>query len=78
MPPMAPFVPPPARPNVKLSKLVKEVRQLGCETFSGTIEAVAAKNWLKMVSDTLTNMELNYELKLRVATRLLDKNVVVG
>ena len=70
---MALFVPPPAQPMVKLSKLVKEARQLGCETFSGTVDVVAAKNWLKRVSDTLTNMELNDELKLRVATRLLDK-----
>ena len=43
-------------------------------TFSGTVDAIAAKNSLKRVSDTLTNMKLDDELKLRVATRLLDKS----
>ena len=34
------------------------------------------KKWLKRVSDTSTNMELDEELKFRVATRLMDKSVV--
>ena len=33
-------------------------------------------NWLKKVSDILTDMELDDELKLIVATRLMDKSVV--
>ena len=65
---------PPAQPIVKLSKLVKKVRQLVCETFSGTINIVVAKNWLKKVSNTLTDVELDDELKLRVATKLIDKS----
>ena len=63
-----------AQSVIKLTKLVKEVRQLGCETFSGTVVVVAVKNWLKRVSNTLTDMELDDELKLRVATRLIDKS----
>ena len=74
MPPMALFVSPLTQPVVKLSKLVKEARQLGCETFSGTVDVVVAKNWLKRVSDTLIDMELDDELKLRIATRLIDKS----
>ena len=74
MPPMAPLVTPPAHPTMKLSKLVKDARQLGCETFSGTINVVTAKNWLKRISDTLIDMELDDELKLSMATRLMDKN----
>ena len=35
-----------------------------------------AKKWLKGVSDTLIDMEFNDDLKLRVATRLIDKSVV--
>ena len=65
---MAPLVTPLAQPTLKLSRLVKEARQLGCETFSGTVDAVVIKNWLKRVSDTFTNIELNGELKLRVVT----------
>ena len=59
---------------MKLSKLIKKARLLGCETFSGTVDAVVAKNWLKRVTDTLTNMKLNDSLKLKVATRLMDKS----
>ena len=36
---------------------------------------MAAKNWLKRVLDTLTDMELDDEFKLRVATNLIDKSV---
>ena len=74
---MAPFVPTPSQLVVKLSKLVNEERQLGCETFSGIIDTVAVKNWLKKVSDTLIDMELNDELKLRVTTRLIDKSATI-
>ena len=47
---------------------------MGCETFSGSIDAVVVRNWLTGVSDIVTNMELDDELKLRVATRLIDKS----
>ena len=76
MPPIAPFVPPLAQPAIKLSKLVKEARQLGCETFSGTVDAVTTKNQLKRVFDTLTDIELNDKLKLRVTIRLIDKSAI--
>ena len=62
---------------IKVSKLVKKARQLGCETFSGSVDAVVAKNWLKRVSDTLTDMELNEELQLKIATRLFDKSATI-
>ena len=70
---MAPLVTPPTQSTLKLSKLVK----LGCETLFGTIDAVARKNWLERVLDTLIDMELDDELQLRIATRLMDKSVVV-
>ena len=54
--------------------MVKKARQLGCETSSGSIDAVITRNWLKRVSDTLTDMELEDDFKLRVAIRLIDKS----
>ena len=60
--------------GIKLSKLIKKARTLDCETSSGTVDAVVARNWLKKVSDTLNDMELDDELKLKVATRLIDKS----
>ena len=77
MPPMLPLVSPPVQPILKLSKLVKEVKQLSCETFFGTVDAVMVKNWLKRVLETLTNMKLDDELMLRVATRRMDKNAAI-
>ena len=50
------------------------MRQLSCETFSRLVDVVLAKNWLKRVSDTLIDMELDDDLKLRVATRLNDES----
>ena len=47
---------------------------MGCETFFGTIDVVEVKNWLKRVSNTLTDMELDDEIKLKVVTRLIDKS----
>ena len=75
MPPATTFPQPSTNTGIKLSKLVKEARQLGCETFSGSVDAVVVRNWLKRVSDILTNMELDDELKLKVATRLINKSV---
>ena len=33
-----------AQPTLKLSKLVKKARQLGCDTFSSTVNAISIKN----------------------------------
>ena len=33
-----------AQPSNKLSKLVKEARQLGCETFLGSVDAIMVRN----------------------------------
>ena len=65
---------PSAQPIVKLSKLVKKAKQLGYKTFLGLVDAVVVKNWLKRVSNTLTDMELDDDLKLKVATRLVNKS----
>ena len=39
------------------------------------MDAVLEMNWLKRVSNTLTDMQLDNDLKLRVATRLINKSV---
>ena len=35
--------------GIELSKLIKEVRTLGYEIFSGSVDDVVEKNWLKRV-----------------------------
>ena len=47
---------------------------MGCEIFSGTVDTVVTRNWLKRISDTLNDMKLDDDLKLKVATRLIDKS----
>ena len=59
---------------MKLSKLVKEARLLGCETFSRIVDAIVAKNWMKKITNTMVDMELKDKLRLNVATRLMDKS----
>ena len=73
-PPPTTYAQPSTQRGVKLSKLVKEARLLGCQTFSGSVDAIVAKNWIKKVSDTMVDMELEDTLKLRVVTRLLDQS----
>ena len=73
-PPPMTFAQSSTQQGVKLSKLVKEARLLGCETFSRIVDAIVAKNWLKKIFDTLTDLDLDDSLKLKVSTRLMDKN----
>ena len=47
---------------------------MGCETFFGSVDAIMAKNWLKKITDTMINIEFEDSLKLKVATRLMDKS----
>ena len=75
MPHMSTFAQSITQPVVQFSKLVKKAKQLGCKTFSDTIDVVAVKNWLKRDSNTLTNMELDDKLKLRVSTKLINKSI---
>ena len=50
---------------------------MGCESFFGSVDAIMAKNWLKKILDTMIDMELEDNLKLRVATRLMDKSATI-
>ena len=59
---------------MKLSKLVKKARLRSYETFSRTVDAIVAKNWMNNITDTMVDMELEDNLKLKVAIRLMDKS----
>ena len=72
VPPLTTYAQPFAQHGLKLSKLVKKARLLGCQTFFGSVDAFMVKNWIKKVSNTMVDMELDDTIKLRVATRLLD------
>ncbi|EOY13861.1 Gag protease polyprotein [Theobroma cacao] len=72
VPPVTPLVPPPVQ-DVSISKKLKEARQLGCVSFTGELDATVAKDWINQVSETLSDMRLDDDMKLMVATRLLEK-----
>ncbi|WRX12108.1 Retrotransposon gag domain - like 10 [Theobroma cacao] len=59
--------------DVSISKKLKEARQLGCMSFTGELDATVAKDWINQVSETLSDMRLDDDMKLMVATRLLEK-----
>ena len=42
---------------------------------SGSVDAIVAKNWMKKITDTMIDMELEDNLKMKVVTRLMDKSV---
>ena len=73
-PPPKTYAQPSTQQGVKLFKLVKDARLLGCETFSRSVDAIVAKNWLKNITNTMIDMELEDRLKLKVATKLMDKS----
>ncbi|EOY08575.1 Gag protease polyprotein [Theobroma cacao] len=72
VPPATPLVPPLVH-DVSISKNLKEARQLGCVSFTGELDATVAKDWINQVSETLSDMGLDDDMKLMVATRLLEK-----
>ena len=61
---------------MKLSKLINEAKLLGYEAFSGTVDVIVSKNWMTKITDTIVDMELKNSLKLKVATRLMDKSAI--
>ena len=65
-PPPTTYAQPSSQQGMKLSKLVKEVRLLGCQAFSGSVDAIVAKNWMKKITNTMVDMELEDNLKLKV------------
>ena len=73
-PPSTTFAQTSAQQGVKLSKLVKEARLLGCHMFFGLVDAIVAKNWMKQITDTMVEIELEDNFKLKVATTLMDKS----
>lgn len=58
--------------SMSLSKILNKARQLGYSSFDSISVAMDAKEWLKRVIATFDDMVLNDELRLKVATRLLE------
>ncbi|CAH9091624.1 unnamed protein product [Cuscuta epithymum] len=59
-------------PIIRISKYLKEARDLGCKPFDGTGDISVAAEWIKRFNEAALDMELPPIMKLRVATRLLE------
>ncbi|CAH9108841.1 unnamed protein product [Cuscuta epithymum] len=59
-------------PTIRISKYIKEARDLGCKPFDGTGDISIAAQWIKRLNEAALDMQLTPEFKLRVAVRLLE------
>ncbi|CAH9113121.1 unnamed protein product [Cuscuta epithymum] len=57
---------------VRISKYLKEARALGCRSFDGTGDITVATDWIKKVKDASRDMQISPDVKLTVASRLLE------
>ncbi|CAH9060861.1 unnamed protein product [Cuscuta europaea] len=57
---------------VRISKYLKEARALGCKSFDGKGDISEAADWIKKLNDASRDMQIGLDVKLRVATRLLE------
>ncbi|CAH9072781.1 unnamed protein product [Cuscuta europaea] len=59
-------------PIIRISKFLKEARDLGCKPFHGTGDISVAAEWIKRLNEAALDMQLTPEFKLSVAVRLLE------
>ena len=57
----------------ELSRLVREARLLGCDSYTGEGDPQLAREWIGDITDLFGRMSLSDEDKLEVATLLLEK-----
>ncbi|CAH9093085.1 unnamed protein product [Cuscuta europaea] len=57
---------------VRISKYLKEARALGCKSFDGTGDITIAADWIKKLKDASRDMQITPDVKLIVASRLLE------
>ncbi|CAH9109543.1 unnamed protein product [Cuscuta epithymum] len=59
-------------PTIRISKYIKEARDLGCKPFDGTGDISVAAQWIKRLNEAALDMQLTPDFKLRIAVRLLE------
>ncbi|CAH9085926.1 unnamed protein product, partial [Cuscuta europaea] len=59
-------------PIIRISKYLKEARDLGCKPFDGMGDISVAAEWIKRFNEAALDMQLPPNMKMRVATRLLE------
>jgi hypothetical protein len=77
-PPVAPatqipqVAPTPVDNVVTLVRVVKSMRELGCDSFSGEPDAEIAGRWLRTIEDVMEQIRVTEDLRVNCATHLLS------
>ncbi|CAH9076352.1 unnamed protein product [Cuscuta epithymum] len=58
-------------PTIRISKFIKEARDLGCKPFDGTGDISVAAQWIKRLNEATLDMQITPNLKLRIAVRFV-------
>jgi hypothetical protein len=81
-PPPAPIIPtiseaaPTTNDVVHLVRLVKSIREMGCEPYSGEQNAEVAGRWIRKVEKTMIQIKIPHDLRVDCATQLLSNRAM--
>ena len=81
-PPLAPIIPTiseaatTTNDMVQLVRLVKSMREMGCEPFSGEQNAKVMRRWLRKVEKTMIQIKIPHDLQVDCATQLLSDDAM--
>ncbi|EOY08556.1 Gag protease polyprotein, putative [Theobroma cacao] len=78
VPPIVPPTTPTCTQKAHLKRYPTRLYDRGCVSFTGELDPTVAKNWINQVLKTLSDMRLEDDMKLMVATRLLEKRARTG
>jgi len=57
---------------VHLVRLVKSMREMGCEPYSGEQNAEVARRWIRKVEKTMIQIKIPHDLRVDCANQLLS------
>jgi len=61
---------------VHLVRLVKSMREMGCEPYSGEQDAEVAGRWIRKVEKTMLQIKIPNKLRVDCATQLLSSGAM--
>jgi hypothetical protein len=61
---------------VHLVRLVKSMREMGCEPYSCEQDAEVVGRWIRKVDKTMIQIKIPYDLRVDCATQLLSDGVM--
>jgi hypothetical protein len=71
-PPLVPIIQTISKAVVHLVRLVKSMREMGCEPYSGEQDAEVAKRWIRKVEKIMIQNKIPHDLRVDCVTQLLS------